>query len=274
MRTSPPTERRLGSRSRALPPSIARKLEGYRWWRNLVGAGDADVYRLQRDGVSDLYLKHGRGQAAEAIVDEFTRVRWLTGQMPVAEIEHFESTGNRAWLLTRAIPGRTAHAWLVDASTRAPQIVSALARFLARLHALPVDACPFNAHHTLRLVHARQRLDAGLIDPDDFDAARRGWTPQQVWQELCRLTPVVTDAVVTHGDCSLDNILLDADGNVTGMIDLGRLGLADRYQDLAVLWNDLEAFGEHAQDMLFSAYGIEQPDIRKVHFHLCLDECF
>ncbi|USJ01176.1 hypothetical protein MUG10_02760 [Xanthomonas prunicola] len=36
----------------------------------------------------------------------------------------------------------------------------------------------------LRLAHARRRLDAGLIDADDFDDARAGWTPAQVWAAM------------------------------------------------------------------------------------------
>lgn len=257
-----------------LPPGLVRRLASYHWRRNLVGQAGAAVYRLHRAGVPDLYLKHGRGRAAQELVDEFARQHWLAGLMPVARLEHFESIGNRAWLLTRALAGRTAHEWLVDAPARAPQIVAALATMLARLHALPVETCPFNAHHSLRLAQARQRLDAGLIDAGDFDAARRGWTPHEVWQELHRLLPVRADSVVTHGDCSLDNIVLDAEGRVIGMIDLGRVGVADRYQDLAILWNDLEAFGAQAQHALFAAYGIPQPDMRKIAFFLCLDECF
>lgn len=269
-----PLKREKAARPPALPASLQARLTGYGWRRNLVGEAGAAVYRLHRHGAPDLYLKHGRNEAAQDLVDEIARLRWLAGHMPVAPLEHFESTGSEAWLLTGAIPGRTAYEWLLQAPERAPEIVTALAHCLAHLHALPAERCPFNASHALRLAQARQRIAAGRVDAADFDEARQGWTPEDVWRAMQGLLPLAPDPVVTHGDYSLDNILLDAEGRVTGVIDLGRIGVADRYQDLAILWNCLAEFGPLAQATLFTAYGIGQPDDRKLTFHLCLDECF
>lgn len=261
-------------RAPRLPAGVAAHCEDARWHRDRVGEAGAAVYRVARPGRADLYLKHGRGAVAEAVVDEMVRLRWLQGHLPVARLLHFEVAASEAWLLTHALPGRTAYQWLCDAPAHMPQIVTTLARTLAQLHRVPVPSCPFQAPLDQRLAHARQRLDAGLIDPDDFDDARQGWTPAQVWRELQRLRPTGHDAVVCHGDYSLDNLLLDAQGRLTGLIDLGRLGVADRFQDLAILWNSLGEFGTDAQRHLFSAYGLAPPDARRLDFYLCLDECF
>lgn len=56
------------------------------------------------------------------------------------------------------------------------------------------------------------------------------------------------------------------------MIDVGRLGVADRYQDLAILWNNLEEYGLGAE--LLRAYGEAEPDETRLRFHLMLDELF
>ena len=87
------------------------------------------------------------------------------------------------------------------------------------------------------------------------------------------LLPMSFDSVVTHGDFSVGNILLE-NGRVTGCIDVGRAGVADPYQDLAILWHNLEEFGSDLQVHLFRSYGIAEPDARKIQFHLCLDEFF
>lgn len=310
--------REIPSEAPELPPSLAARLRDVDWHRNLVGEAGAIVHRLspsprsRGDEAPSLYLKHGADDAALAIADEFARLQWLQGRWPVPAIEHFEVSTNAAastasedesaphgktWLLTHALPGRTAYEWLAgdgdgdgDAA-RAVEIVAAIGRFLRRLHALPVSTCPFNARHELQLDLARQRLDAGLIDADDFDDERQGWSPEQVWAAMHALLPMDEDLVVSHGDLSLDNILIgdrerggDCDGDrdedgkgaveVIGVIDLGRVGIADRYRDLAILANCLDEFSPDLRATFFTAYGIAEPDARKLDFHLLMDECF
>lgn len=87
------------------------------------------------------------------------------------------------------------------------------------------------------------------------------------------LLPLSPDPVVTHGDYSLDNLLIQ-DGEVVGCIDAGRVGIADRYQDIAIVWNCLGEFGPESQEGFLRAYGIAGPDRRKLDFHLMLDELF
>ncbi len=142
-----------------------------------------------------------------------------------------------------------------------------------RLHSIPVSECPFNSDHTLRLARAAARIDAGLVDVDDFDEERAGWTAERIWDEMQSLLPLSPDRVVTHGDFSLDNLLIH-DGEVVGCIDVGWAGIADRYQDLAILWNCLGEVGPALQERLFRRYGIPEPDRRKLEFHLMLDELF
>lgn len=76
--------------------------------------------------------------------------------------------------------------------------------------------------------------------------------------------------MVTHGDVSLGNVLLDAGGRVTGCIDVGRLGAANPYQDLAIPWESLGEFGPEAQQAPWPAYSFVTPDERRLRFHLLL----
>lgn len=257
-----------------VPACLAPTLAGYRWARNRVGMAGAAVYRLHgRAGAPDLYLKHGVQAAAGDLIDEMVKLRWLAAYVPVPEVLHFVATADAAWLLMTALPGRTAYELLEADGDGRGAVVDALADFLHRLHAVPTGRCPFNADRSVRLALARDRIAAGLVDVDDFDAERAGWTAEQVWDHLVGLPPFPTDAVVTHGDFSLENLLI-VDGVVTGCIDVGRAGLADRYQDLAILWNSLEEFGPVLQQRLFVRYGIDAPDMAKLAFHTVLDELF
>ena len=57
--------------------------------------------------------------------------------------------------------------------------------------------------------------------------------------------PAESDPVVAHGDLCAPNLLLSDDWSVTGYVDLGKLGVADRLADL----------GAHQWSLEFNGYG-------------------
>lgn len=258
----------------SVPESMSAEVAGYAWARDKVGESGGAVYRLHgKPGAPDLYLKHGRDTVADAIVDEMARLRWLAGHLSVPAVVHFNCSADEAWLLMTAVPGKTAYQLLQADPGQHHIVVDALARFLQRLHAIPASACPFNSDHACRLALAHARIAAGLVDEDDFDDERAGWSAQQVWDAMQALLPLAPDPVVTHGDYSLDNLLI-VDGEVAGCIDAGRVGIADRYQDLAIAWHCLAEFGPALQERFLQRYGVAEPDRRKLEFYLMLDELF
>lgn len=257
-----------------VPMGLSGELMGYKWARNNVGESGGAVYRLYgKHGAPDLFLKHGRDAVADSLVDEMSRLRWMDGHVPVPTVTSFVSTPGEAWLLMTALPGETAYQVLEARPDDRGTVVDALAGFLRRLHAVPVSECPFNSDHVFRLGLARKRIDAGLVEEDDFDEEREGWTAEQVWQAMHRLLPFVPDPVVTHGDFSLDNLLME-NGEVIGCIDAGRVGIADRYQDIAIFWNCLGEFDASLQGRFLAQYGVLNLDQDKLQFHLMLDELF
>lgn len=258
----------------SVPESMSPLLVGYKWARDNVGESGGAVYRLHgKIDAPDLFLKHGRSSVAGDVTEEMVRLRWLARHIPAPAVKGFVAIQDEAWLLMTGLPGQTAYQCLEAQPDARDGIVDALAAFLRRLHAIPVSECPFNSNHAYRLARARERIDAGLVEEDDFDDEREGWTAEQVWVAMQRLLPMPSDPVVSHGDFSLDNILM-VDGEVVGCIDAGRVGVADRYQDLAILWNCLGEFDASLQDRLLEQYGIADADERKLQFHLMLDEMF
>ncbi|MEG3125027.1 APH(3')-I family aminoglycoside O-phosphotransferase [Sphingomonas sp. GB1N7] len=256
------------------PIALAALLNGYDWSQNTVGESGDAVYRLRKnDAGPDMFIKHARRSTARDLAGESVRLQWLGDHIAVPDVRAFFGTPDEAWLLITALPGKTAYQLLEAYPDKRLAIVDRLAHLLRRLHAIPVESCPFNSDHHLRLGEARWRIDRGLVDVDDFDEERAGWSAEAVWAGMTVLLPMAQDSVVTHGDFSLDNILL-TNGDEACCIDVGRAGIADRYQDLAILWNCLGEFGTALQQRLFDSYGIAEPDDRKIQFHLLLDELF
>ena len=257
-----------------LPPNISAELAGYKWSRDTVGQSGGEVYRLYgKARAPDLFLKYGEGALADDVSDEMARLRWLGQHVSMPAVVHFVRTHNEAWLSMTAIPGETAFQAMQAHPEHRIAIVDAIAEFLRRIHSIPVAVCPFTSNHEYRMLRARARIDANLVDEEDFDEDREGWTAEQVWNAMQGLLPPAPDPVVTHGDYSLDNLLIH-DGEVAGCIDAGRVGIADRYQDLAIAWNCLSEFGASLQERFLAQYGVRDLDRKKMQFHLLLDELF
>lgn len=92
-----------------LNANLDADLYGYRWARDNVGQSGATIYRLYgKPNAPELFLKHGKGSVANDVTDEMVRLNWLTAFMPLPTIKHFIRTPDDAWLLTTAIPGKTA----------------------------------------------------------------------------------------------------------------------------------------------------------------------
>ncbi|MFI7602613.1 aminoglycoside 3'-phosphotransferase [Actinoplanes sp. NPDC049681] len=196
------------------------------------------------------------------LVAEGERLTWLRARgIPAPEV----LTCRPGLLETAEVPGRPASdPW--PAGDR-PRVVDALADLTRRLHTLPVADCPFDRRLAVTVPEAL----AADVALDMLDAERAGWTRDRLVARLLATRPsVAEDLVVCHGDLCPPNVLLDpASCEVTGVIDVGRLGVADRWTDLALMTRSLPDDG----DRFLARYGIP-PDPAKLDFYRLLDEFF
>jgi kanamycin kinase len=87
---------------------------------------------------------------------------------------------------------------------------------------------------------------------------------------LERERPATEDLVVCHRDFNEANVLLANDGTFSGFVDVGLLGLGDRWCDLAVTSWYLEGnHGPDAASAFFVAYGID-PDPVSIEYYRLL----
>ncbi|TDD71576.1 aminoglycoside 3'-phosphotransferase [Jiangella aurantiaca] len=204
--------------------------------------------------------------ATDDLLGEAARLTWLRRQgIPAAEVLEC----GPGLLVTAEVPGRPADDDWPPAARDG--VVDALAELTRALHALPVADCPFDR----RLAVTVPAALAADVDLDDLDEVHRGWSREQLTAELLATRPAGEDLVVCHGDLTTQNVLIDPETlTVTGVLDAGRLGVADRWLDLAVATREVtDLGGEDAAARYLRGCGVE-PDPAKQTFYRLLDEFF
>jgi kanamycin kinase len=227
------------------------------------------MYRLSRDEES-LFLKVVRKGWFPSAEAEAQRMSWARTYIPVPEIIEFGATGDTTWFLSRAIAGDDATHPRFRSDV--PSLVRHLAGALRRFHEMPVDECPFSFRLDDALQHAEQRLRQGEIDPvRDFHAEHTDLSADTALDKLLAMRPAAEDLVVCHGDYCVPNILFH-DYALAGFVDLGELGIADRWWDIAVAsWSVTWNFGPGYEQIFFDAYGVEVDEPRCRYYRLLYD---
>jgi kanamycin kinase len=253
-----------------MPAQMARYVEG--WGRSLAwesGPGVSTWLMSGPDG-QQRYLKTAPADAAVPLRAEAVRLRWARGAgLPVPAVLAACRAGPAEWLLTESLPGCSA----VDPALMAePELlVPLLADGLRRFHQAPASDCPFRFGIAEALARVDERVQAGQIKPEDMHAEHAHLSPAAALAELERLRPGSEDLVVCHGDYCLPNVLVSGH-TVAGFVDLGELGVADRWWDLAVgSWSVTWNLGPGWEELFLASYGVARDDRRIASYRLLYD---
>lgn len=250
-------------------PHQLKSLQTREWEPITIGESQASVWRIPM-GESALFLKAEPAHDLDEMGQELLRLDYLAEMgFPAPRVVDHVIGDDFNWLLMTAVKGRD----LTHLGDEPQVLIQVLADGLKRLHALDPANCPFDHSLDRRLADAEANVLAGRIDETDFDDERDGWTAQQVFDWLANNRPEETNRVVTHGDACLPNFLADGT-RFGGIVDCARLGVADRWQDLALACRSLEFNGgkDLVSDFL-AAYGAEF-DAERYEFYCAMDELF
>lgn len=199
---------------------------------------------------------------------EVLRLQWAASFTPVPQVLAEDADQHGSWIVTAPVPGDSA---VSDRWTQDPaRAVAAIGHGLRAFHdRLPVATCPFSWSAADRVASAQDR--AAALDP-----AR--WHPDHQSLSIPRALRILEDAppidrlVVCHGDACAPNTLLTTDGLWSGHVDLGHLGVADRWADLAIAtWSTEWNYGPGWEIHLLTAYGVTPDPDRTAYYRLLWD---
>lgn len=226
------------------------------------------VWKNELGGITwaadDIHIKWNPRTTGIDLTAEIQRLAWLAAQLPEvpcpAIIEH-GSNDDAQWLVTASIPARTA---IAAADDEIPAAVEAIATGLRRLHDLaPTAGCPFEWSTDGRRQRALARLERGEVDPLTLHPQHHHLSPADMTGQLGELSDPSPpgDPVVCHGDACAPNTLIDANGDFAALVDLGALGVGQRWADIAVAaWSLDWNFGPGHTDRFLAAYGVDPDD--------------
>lgn len=234
-------------------------------WVNGVGGV---TFRVGAGTPSERYVKYAATGTAEIdFAHEAACLTWVGQFVCVPTVLEQAQDAGGSWLVTRALAGSSA----VDPEWVArPELAArAVGAGLRALHdALPVEQCPFSWSVLDRLPGFEKRVAAGET-PDLWGHGYSRYTVEQARKKLGN-PPPVDKLVVCHGDACAPNTLVDTEGNFLAHVDMGAVGVADRWADLAVAawsteWND----GPGYELLVHEAYGVE-PDAERIAYYRML----
>ena len=256
-------------RRSATPPAAVRELAAARpvclAWEN----EDALTFEVG-DGPDRCFVKWAPAGSPLDLAAEAARMTWALAYTPVPRVLGEGADREGSWLVTAALPGHNAvsQRWLADPITA----VTAIGQGLRAMHdALPAADCPFSS----MAQDPGRRREAG-----GSGRARRhlrlGQGTQGTRRRGCARPgpghPQADKLVVCHGDACAPNTLITDDGRWSGHVDLGDLGVADRWADLAIAtWSTGWNYGPGWEQLLLDAYGIK-PDAERTRYYRLLWE--
>ena len=220
---------------------------------------------------------------SEEADNEVQVMQWLRGRLSVPRVIAHERREDKSYLLMTRVAGRMAcdEQYLKDPK----RLTDLLARALKSLWRIDISACPYRWSLDRKLKMARYNIDHALVDMENVEPDTFGpngfENPGTLLQWLIDHRPE-EELVLSHGDFCLPNIFFGDDGNVS-FIDLGRTGISDKWQDIALCYRSLrdnytgkyggKVYPGYEPDMLFEKLGLA-PNWEKIRYYILLDELF
>lgn len=214
---------------------------------------------------------------------EYEMLRWLSGKLPAPKVICRGKWEGRNYLVISKLPGTMS---CEEEYMRQPELLAqAMAEGLRMLWQVDSSDCPYSSRLEEKLRMAKYNVEHGLVDVDNVEPETFGpkgfANPQALLDWLVANQPE-EELVFSHGDYCLPNVFLK-DGKVCGFLDLGRAGVADKYQDIALCYRSFlhnyegkyggGSYGEVNPEIVFEKLGIK-PDWEKVRYYILLDELF
>ena len=211
-----------------------------------LGRSDTKVFKTKlNSNHQEVILKIQYIENKNNLKEEYERLKWIEGKLNTPKAYYYNETDNIKYLIMEYKKG--------SPSFKFDDIGYQLGKALKEIHQVNIENCPFNKYSPEQLLsNFLAKLDS--IYPEIQDNYKDE-TKETVIEFMKENTP--TDKVLTHGDYSMPNILIN-NGEIS-FIDLGELGISTKYLDIYYLMKSLKINKkEEIFEEFLKGYGIDK----------------
>lgn len=226
------------------------------------GHSVCDVYSVLKKDGKKCILKIQRLNAISGIDKEYEKFIWLDGKVRCPKVYYYNENDDYKILLREEFVGKPLFEF--------QNFGEKLGKILKHFHSIPVEECPFTSEKIENLILRVNNSADGILEGIKEKYSEE--TSESII-EFMKSTKLTNDSVV-HGDCSLSNILVSADGEYC-FIDVADLSVSSKYYDLYYLLMSLKMNNKISEiDGFFKGYGIDHLDKDGLKFMEFVDKTF
>lgn len=235
-------------------------------WENV-----AQTFYIQSKNGNNRYLKIQPRGLPESLERQAKKLIWCKNKIPVPEVIDFGVLGDYEFLLTLELPGYDAASKLAKHNVK--ETVVLIAHGLRTIHDVSIEDCPFDNSIKQLMKIIKTNHEQGLMNSKDIYNIFGETNSIEVINELeFYFSSSKEDLVFTHGDYSMPNILIN-NANISGYMDLGNCGIADRYYDLAVAEKSIiRNYGIDYVELFFNSYGVSKVDKQRLENYKIVEQ--
>lgn len=247
------------------PEKIRNIVQNKDFIENKVGKTKSKVYIFD-----NMVLKVQK--KSNEVLNEINIMKRLENILPLPRVIQYEEQDDTSYTLMTKIKGS-----MISEHANTEQMIELLCDAFKMLWSIDINKYNIDDVSNIdrRLEAARYNIKNNLVDihsvmPDTF--GKDGFDSPEALLKWLETNIPEQDLVFTHGDFCFENILV-IDNQISGFIDNGKAGVADRWQDLAICIRELDDIDTELSNKLLDKLGIKKDEF-KLKYYMLLDELF
>lgn len=225
------------------------------------------------------HVKLRPASGSAKLADEAERTHWVRGHLPVPERVHACHLPGVAMLITKTLDGAPSYKYI---GVLEPHIIVAgISSAIRAMRNTDITGFTFEAPRWATHGGAEANIEQLATNPAKHRELHPDFAARTLpeLKDIISLAPDDNEKVLSHGDLCMPNVLLDREGTMSGIVDVGGLHLGNSQLDTAIMsWTvqanmgdkwaikllDLHGANANDQGILYNrlAYdlGLERPD--------------